>query len=88
MIYYMLQCLYILVLHGDAFTKAAKEHRGFFIWCQENLLIKKFVLTKHNYVHIFEYFHNTCFFNVLTLLINNFSVYGASAMHAILIYVK
>lgn len=42
MLYYLLQCLYILVLHGDAFTKAAKEHRGFLIWCQENLLIKKY----------------------------------------------
>lgn len=40
-LYYMLQCLNILILHGDACTKASKEHRGFFIWCQENLLIKK-----------------------------------------------
>ncbi|XP_044257463.1 protein unc-79 homolog isoform X1 [Tribolium madens] len=39
-LYYMLQCLNILILHGDACTKASKEHRGFFIWCQENLLIK------------------------------------------------
>ncbi|KAL3290395.1 hypothetical protein HHI36_023736 [Cryptolaemus montrouzieri] len=38
--YYMLQCLNILILHGDACTKASKEHRGFFIWCQENSLIK------------------------------------------------
>lgn len=41
MLYYMLQCLNILALHGDALAKAAKEQRGFFIWCQENLLIKK-----------------------------------------------
>lgn len=41
-LYYMLQCLNILILHGDACTKASKEHRGFFIWCQENLLIKKY----------------------------------------------
>lgn len=41
-LYYMLQCLNILILHGDAATKASKEHRGFFIWCQENLLIKKY----------------------------------------------
>jgi protein unc-79 len=40
-LYYMLQCLSILILHGDAFTRAARDHRGFFIWCQENLLIKK-----------------------------------------------
>lgn len=42
-LYYMLQCLNILCLHGDACTKASKEHRGFFIWCQENLLIKKYL---------------------------------------------
>lgn len=40
-LYYMLQCLNILILHGDACTKASREHRGFFIWCQEHLLIKK-----------------------------------------------
>lgn len=40
-LYFMLQCLNILALHGDALTDAAREHRGFFIWCQENLLIKK-----------------------------------------------
>ncbi|XP_063983209.1 protein unc-79 homolog isoform X2 [Diachasmimorpha longicaudata] len=39
-LYYMLQCLNIMVLHGDAFTTAVKDHQGFFIWCQENLLIK------------------------------------------------
>ncbi|XP_031336357.1 protein unc-79 homolog [Photinus pyralis] len=39
-LYYMLQCLKILCLHGDTCTKASKEQRGFFIWCQENLLIK------------------------------------------------
>lgn len=41
-LYYMLQCLNIMVLHGDAFTTAVKDHQGFFIWCQENLLIKKY----------------------------------------------
>jgi hypothetical protein len=40
-LYFMLQCLNTMVLHGDAFAKAARDHRGFFIWCQENLLIKK-----------------------------------------------
>lgn len=40
-LYQIMQCLNTLVLHGDAFTKAARDHRGFFIWCQENLLIKK-----------------------------------------------
>ncbi|XP_011310336.1 protein unc-79 homolog isoform X3 [Fopius arisanus] len=39
-LYYMLQCLNVMVLHGDAFTTAVKDHQGFFIWCQENLLIK------------------------------------------------
>jgi protein unc-79 len=40
-LYQTMQCLNILVLNGDAFTKAARDHRGFFIWCQENLLIRK-----------------------------------------------
>lgn len=40
-LYYMLQCLNTLALHGDALAKAARDQRGFFIWCQENLLIKK-----------------------------------------------
>lgn len=41
-LYYMLQCLNILTLHGDALARAAQDQRGFFIWCQENLLIKKY----------------------------------------------
>lgn len=40
-LYFMLQCLNILALNGDALSDAARDHRGFFIWCQENLLIKK-----------------------------------------------
>jgi len=40
-LYYMLQCLNVLCLYGDAFNTAVKDHQGFFIWCQENLLIKK-----------------------------------------------
>ncbi|XP_053969851.1 protein unc-79 homolog isoform X2 [Anastrepha ludens] len=39
-LYYILQCLNVMALHGDALAKAAREHRGFFIWCQENLLIR------------------------------------------------
>ncbi|XP_043063037.1 protein unc-79 homolog isoform X7 [Drosophila yakuba] len=39
-LYYVLQCLNTMALHGDALAKAAREQRGFFIWCQENLLIK------------------------------------------------
>uniref|UniRef100_A0A1B0CGN7 Protein unc-79 homolog n=2 Tax=Lutzomyia longipalpis TaxID=7200 RepID=A0A1B0CGN7_LUTLO len=39
-LYNMLQCLNILALHGDALSKAARDQRGFFIWCQENLIIK------------------------------------------------
>ena len=42
-LYYVLQCLNVMVLHGDAFVKAARDNRGFFIWCQENMLIKKYV---------------------------------------------
>ncbi|KAJ8951436.1 hypothetical protein NQ318_006865 [Aromia moschata] len=38
-LYYMLQCLNMLILHGDACTKP-QGTQGFFIWCQENLLIK------------------------------------------------
>lgn len=41
-LYYMLQSLNILALHGDALSKAARDQRGFFIWCQENLLIKQY----------------------------------------------
>ncbi|XP_076225876.1 UNC-79 domain-containing protein isoform X2 [Nomia melanderi] len=39
-LYYMLQCLNVMCLYGDAFNIAVKDHRGFFTWCQENLLIK------------------------------------------------
>ncbi|KAF7267135.1 hypothetical protein GWI33_019628 [Rhynchophorus ferrugineus] len=39
-LYYMLKCLNILILYGDACTKASKEHKGFFIWCQEHLIIR------------------------------------------------
>lgn len=42
-LYFMLQCLNVLALHGDALSDASRDHRGFFIWCQENLLIKKWV---------------------------------------------
>lgn len=40
-LYYILQCLHTLTLHGDVLTLAANQHRGFFLWCQENLLIQK-----------------------------------------------
>lgn len=40
-LYYMLQCLHLMVLHGDSLNKAVKDNRGFIIWCQENLIIKK-----------------------------------------------
>lgn len=52
-LYYILQCLHILCLYGDAFTKAAKNHFGFFIWCQENILIKKLVFCL--FIHPCEY---------------------------------
>ncbi|CAG4990784.1 unnamed protein product [Parnassius apollo] len=35
-LYHLLQCLQVLVLNTDALA----EHRGFLIWCQENLLIE------------------------------------------------
>ncbi|VVC24664.1 Hypothetical protein CINCED_3A004663 [Cinara cedri] len=38
--YYLLQSLYLMVLHSDTLNKAVKEHKGFVIWCQENLIIK------------------------------------------------
>ncbi|CAH2242907.1 jg14477 [Pararge aegeria aegeria] len=34
-LYHLLQCLQVLVLNTDALA----EHKGFLIWCQENLLI-------------------------------------------------
>ncbi|XP_063378165.1 protein unc-79 homolog [Cydia fagiglandana] len=34
-LYHLLQCLQVLVLNADALS----EHKGFLIWCQENLLI-------------------------------------------------
>lgn len=48
-LYFMLQCLNTLALHGDALADAAKDHRGFFIWCQENLLIKKYASILFNF---------------------------------------
>ncbi|XP_063244249.1 protein unc-79 homolog [Bacillus rossius redtenbacheri] len=39
-LYHMLQSLNVLCLYGDTLASAAKEQRGFLIWCQENLLIK------------------------------------------------
>ncbi|VVC99565.1 unnamed protein product, partial [Leptidea sinapis] len=38
-LYYLLQCLQVLVLNTDALA----EHKGFLFWCQENLLIEKFM---------------------------------------------
>lgn len=39
--YYMLHCMNVLALNGDALNRASRDHRGFLIWCQENLIIKK-----------------------------------------------
>jgi hypothetical protein len=36
-LYQLLQCLQVLVLNAQALA----DHRGFLIWCQENLLIDK-----------------------------------------------
>lgn len=38
-LYHLLQCLQVVVLNTD--TICDQDHRGFLIWCQENLLIKK-----------------------------------------------
>ncbi|XP_078033882.1 UNC-79 domain-containing protein [Augochlora pura] len=52
-LYYMLQCLNVMCLYGDAFNIAVKDHRGFFTWCQENLLIKNlWELLNAEYSHI------------------------------------
>ncbi|XP_031779809.1 protein unc-79 homolog isoform X4 [Nasonia vitripennis] len=37
---YMLECLNRMCLYGDILSVAAKDHQGFFIWCQENLIIR------------------------------------------------
>ncbi|KAI5736841.1 hypothetical protein M8J76_007669 [Diaphorina citri] len=39
-LYFLLQSLHLFVLHGDALSKAMKDHKGFVVWCQENLIIK------------------------------------------------
>ncbi|KAK3873352.1 hypothetical protein Pcinc_021639 [Petrolisthes cinctipes] len=38
-VYHVCECLKYLVLHGEALAMAASEHRGFLIWCQENMSI-------------------------------------------------
>lgn len=38
-LYHLLYCLKIMSLHAEVLNKSAKNHRGFLIWCQENLLI-------------------------------------------------
>ena len=38
-LYHLLYCLKLMSLHSEVLNKAAKNHRGFLIWCQENLLI-------------------------------------------------
>ncbi|XP_046405195.1 protein unc-79 homolog isoform X2 [Ischnura elegans] len=54
-VYHLLRCLHALCLHGDAFTAAARDHRGFLIWCQENLLIRNFwELLNAEHSHICE----------------------------------
>ncbi|CAM1320186.1 UNC79 (predicted) [Pycnogonum litorale] len=37
--FYMLSCLRLMCLHAEVLSKAARDHRGFLIWAQENLLI-------------------------------------------------
>ncbi|XP_023216123.1 protein unc-79 homolog [Centruroides sculpturatus] len=38
-LYHILSCLKLMCLHSEVLNKAAHDHRGFLIWCQENLLI-------------------------------------------------
>nr|XP_042898256.1 protein unc-79 homolog isoform X2 [Parasteatoda tepidariorum] len=38
-LYHILTCLKIMCLHSEVLNKAAHNHRGFLIWCQENLLV-------------------------------------------------
>ncbi|XP_028968019.1 protein unc-79 homolog [Galendromus occidentalis] len=37
--YHLLHCLKLLCLHAEVLNKAAHDHRGFLLWCQENLLV-------------------------------------------------
>lgn len=39
--YHLLHCLKLLCLHAEVLNKAAHDHRGFLLWCQENLLVVK-----------------------------------------------
>ncbi|XP_035227755.1 protein unc-79 homolog isoform X3 [Stegodyphus dumicola] len=38
-LYHILSCLKVMCLHSEVLNKAAHNHRGFLIWCQENSLI-------------------------------------------------
>ncbi|KAF2367442.1 Armadillo-type fold [Trinorchestia longiramus] len=38
-VYHICLCLKYLVLHGEAFTQTAHQHRGILLWCQENITI-------------------------------------------------
>uniref|UniRef100_T1KYI8 Uncharacterized protein n=1 Tax=Tetranychus urticae TaxID=32264 RepID=T1KYI8_TETUR len=38
-LYHIIYILKLMALHSEILNKAAKNHRGFLIWCQENLLI-------------------------------------------------
>ncbi|XP_076339617.1 UNC-79 domain-containing protein isoform X3 [Tachypleus tridentatus] len=39
-LYHLLFCLKLLCLHAEVLNKAAQDHKGFLIWCQENLLVE------------------------------------------------
>ncbi|CAL1284324.1 unnamed protein product [Larinioides sclopetarius] len=38
-LYHVLACLKVMCLHSEVLNKAAHNHRGFLIWCQENILV-------------------------------------------------
>ncbi|KAF8766719.1 Protein unc-79 like protein [Argiope bruennichi] len=38
-LYHILACLKVMCLHSEVLNKAAHNHRGFLIWCQENILV-------------------------------------------------
>ncbi|XP_022236068.1 uncharacterized protein LOC111083702, partial [Limulus polyphemus] len=37
---HLLSCLKLMCLHAEVLNKAAQDHKGFLIWCQENLLVE------------------------------------------------
>ncbi|CAG0891189.1 unnamed protein product [Darwinula stevensoni] len=54
-VYHLLMSLKHLIIHADSLGMAAKEHRGFLIWTQENLTIHNmWQLCQTRYSHVAE----------------------------------